>query len=268
MRLILAAITMACLAVSAGAADPLSAFVRSQDLETLRAGTAIKIGVARGGKLQLVPSISSAGAISDSVKALNPSVGAELLQILPGNGQVLDSPSGMLTLYNLLHGVSTMKGITYYSVTRGKEMPLFLQSYVIPSPDRAASPQPDPVFTEIPAEHDLFTLQEDTSFGKNTYFEHVTALPDHLYMRTENLTTISYLLLPIVTPHNLVSHVVVVPAGKDVLFYGVSCLKSGLPLGDLNSRTQSMENRLVALSGWLARRLQVMTTAAVVSGGG
>jgi hypothetical protein len=268
MRFVLAAITMACLAVSAGAADRLSAFVGSQDLDRLREGDVLKTGIVRGRRLQFLPSVSSAAGIADSVTAMKPSVGAELLQIIPGGGSELDSPAGMLALYNALHAVSTMKGITYYSVTRGKEMPLFLQSYVIPSPDRTASPLPDPVFSEIPPAHDLFTLQEDTSFGRNTYAEHVAALPDHLYMETENLTTISYLLLPIVTPHNLVSHVLVVPAGKDVLFYGVSCLKSGLPLGDLNSRTQSMQNRLSALAGWLGKRLQATTTAAAFTSGG
>lgn len=266
MRFILVAITMVLLAESAAAADPLSAFVSSQDLQTLRAGNVLAAGLPRGEAPKLVPLVSSAAGISAEVKALNANVGAELLQIIPGDGPALDSPPGMLTLYNVLHAVSTMKGVTYYSVTRGREMVLFLQSYVIPSPDPAGSPQPDPVFSELPREHDLFTLQEDTSFGRNTYAEHVAALPDHLYLKSENLTTITFLFLPIVTPHNLVSYVVLVPAGKDVLFYGVSCLRSGVPLGDMKSRTQSLENRLVALAGWLKKRVAAIP-ASLTPGG-
>jgi hypothetical protein len=266
MRFILVAITMVSLAVSAAAADPLSAFVGIQNLQSLRAGTVLAAGLPRGGSPKLIPSVSSAAAISSEVKQMNPNVGAELLQIIPGDGPPLDSPAGMLALYNVLHAVSTMKGVTYYSVTRRKEMVLFLQSYVIPSPAQSNSPQPDPVFNELPPEHELFTLQEDTSFGRNTYAEHVAALPDHLYLKSENLSTITFLLMPVVTPHNLVSHVVLVPAGKDVLFYGVSCLRSGIPMGDVNSRTQSMENRLIALAGWLKKRMAGITAASMAGG--
>jgi len=264
----MAALAALSSAVPAAGLDRLSAFVGSQDLADLRSGAVLKSGVTGGGPLHLVPAVSSAAGIAADVKALDPSVAAELLQIVPGGGAQLDSPSGMLLLYNALHAVSTMKGITYYSVTRRKQMPLFLQSYVIAAPDQAGSPEPDPVFDELPRENDLFTLQEDSSFGRNTYAEHVAALPDHLYLRTENISTITYLLVPLVTPHNFVSHVVVVPVGKDVLFYGISCLKSGLPMGDMNSRTQSMENRLTALAGWLGSRLQTMTKASGVTAGG
>ena len=265
MRIVRVAITAALAAlaalatvVSAAAADRLSVFVGSQDADGLRRGDVLTAPVVHGNPLRLVPEVSSAAAISADVKSMDPSVGAELLQVIRGGGPQLDSPAGLLLLYNTVHAVSTMKGITYYSVTRGKQMPLFLQSYVIPTPDRAGAPQPDPVFEMVPPEDDLYTLQEDTSFGRNTYAEHVAARADHLYLKTENLTTISYLLLPIVTPRNFVSHIVVVPMGRDVLFYGVSCLKSGLPLGDLKSRTQSMENRLAAVAGWLSKRMQGM----------
>ena len=213
MRFCLVAIQMMFLALSVAAADPLSDYVGSRDLQSLRTGAVLKAGLARSGSLQLIPMVTSAAAISADVKALNPSVGAELLQIIPGDGPALDSPAGMLALYNALHAVSTMKGVTYYSVTRGKELVLFLQSYVIPSPDKSSSPLPDPVFSGLPTEHDLFTLQEDTSFGRNTYAEHVAVFPDHLYLKSENLSTITFLFIPIVTPHNLVSHVVVVPGG-------------------------------------------------------
>jgi len=262
MRFCLVAISMMFLALHAGADDPLSAYVGSEDLQSLRGGAVLKAGLVHGANLKLVPSVASAASISADVKGLDPSVGAELLQIIPGDGPALDSPAGMLSLYNALHAVSTMKGVTYYSVTRRKEMVLFVQSYVIPSPDKPASPLPDPVYIELQRDHDLFTLQEDTSFGRNTYAEHVSVLPDHLYLKSENLTAITFLLVPIVSPHDLVSHVVLVPAGKDLLFYGVSCLRSGFPLGDMNSRTQSLENRLVALAGWLKTRMAAITASA------
>jgi hypothetical protein len=166
----------------------------------------------------------------------------------------MDSPSGMLGLYNALHAVSTMKGVTYWSVTRGKPQVLFLQSYVIGAPKKPDR-VPDPVFTEVPPDQEIFTFQEDNSFGKNIYSEQFTAFADHLLVKTENLTAIMFLFVTIIQPHGLVSQVVVVPLEKDVLFYGLACIRTGMPLGDKESRVQSLENRLVALADWLSSRL-------------
>ncbi len=147
-----------------------------------------------------------------------------------------------------------MKGITYYSVTRGRQMVLFLQSYAISAPFRSAQ-VPDPVFRDIPREDDLFTFQEDSSFGKNTYREHFAFRDDHLVVKMENLTTISFMLVPIIRPHNLVSQVILVPAGKDLLFYGVAYLRTGMPIGDHRGKEESLKNRLIAMASWLRSRL-------------
>jgi hypothetical protein len=254
MRIAAVAIQMLLLALPLHAADPLAAFVGSAALQSLRAGTTLKASLPDNGTLTLTPDITSRGSISEDVKKLRPSVGAELLQIIRGPGVELDSPGGQLLLYNQMHEASTMKGVTYWSVTRGREMVLFLDSSAISAPpqwNRVA----DPSFTEIPKSHEMFTFQEDSSFGKNTYAERFEAQPDHLLVTTENLSTITLLLVPIIAPHSLVSKVVLVPAGPDVLFYGLAYVRTGFPLGDKSSRVQSMENRLSALAGWLAKRL-------------
>ena len=75
----------------------------------------------------------------------------------------------------------------------------------------------------------------------------------------ENLSTIRLLFIPFIQPQGLVSQVVLVPVGTDVLFYGVACIRTGMPLGDKSSRVQSMENRLTALAGWLEKRLSAGT---------
>jgi hypothetical protein len=262
MRLGLVAIQMLLLVVVLHAQDPLSAFVAGPVLEHLRSTASLKAALPENGNPALIPAVSSAAAIAADVNRLGPTVGAELLQIIPGPGPSMDTPAGLLALYNALHAVSTMKGVTYWSVTRGREMVLFLQSYVIASPEKPDR-VPDLLFDEIPGEHDLFTFQEDSSFGKNTYEEHFSARTDHLLVKTENLSTIAFLLIPIIQPHGLVSQVVAVPAGKDVLFYGLAYMRSGFPIGDKSSRVQSLENRLAALGSWLAKRISLIDAAAV-----
>ena len=254
MRIAAVAIQMLLLALPLRADDPLAAYVGAASLQDLRAGTTITAALAKDGTPSLLPAVSSHDAIARDVKDLAPSVGAEILRLIPGPGAAMDSADGKLLLYNAMHAVSTLKGVTYWSVTRGKEMVLFLDSSVISSP-ATRERVPDPLFTEIPGTHDLFTFQEDSSFGKNTYAEHFAAQTDHLLVKTENLSTITFLFIPIIQPHGLVSQVVLIPAGTDVLFYGLAYIRTGFPLGDAASRVQSLENRLTALAGWLKKRL-------------
>ena len=261
MRLGAVAIQMLFLAVALHAQDPLAALVEGDALQKLRAGTALKSGLPQAGTPSLLPAVSSRDMISAEVRQLAPTMGAELLQIIRGPGTEMDSPAGLLGLYNALHSVSTMQGVTYWSVTRGKRQVLFPQSYVISGPSKTDR-LPDPVFTEVPAVQEIFTFQEDNSFGKNIYSERFTAKSDHFLVKTENLSPITFLLVPIIPPHGLVSLVVVVPSGQDILFDGRACIRTGMPLGDRESRVQSLENRLVALAEWLSSRLAAQTTAA------
>jgi hypothetical protein len=254
MRIAVVAIQMLLLALPLHAVDPLAAFVGSDALRDLRGGTSIKASLRPDETLSLAPDVSSRDVIAGEVKALGPTVGAELLKIIPGPGIAMDAPAGQLLIFNAMQAISTMKGMTYWSVTKGKEQVLFLQSYAISSAEKPVK-VPDPFFTEIPEEHDLFTFQEDNNFGKNIYLERFRARGDHLYMKMENLSTITFLLIPIIQPQGLVSQVVLVPAGTDVLFYGLAYLRTGMPIGDRTSRVESLENRLTALAGWLARRL-------------
>lgn len=254
MRLVLLAIQMLILLVPAGAEDPLLRYVAPDALEKLRAGKTLSSSIAPDGGLSLAPSVASRDEIAAVVKGRKPSLGVEVMRVVSNLPQPMDTPEGWLVLYNSLHAVSTMKGIPYYSVTRKTTHPLFSQSYAV-DPASKKDRIDDPVFDEIPASDVLFTLQEDGSFGKNTYEESFTRRDDHLIVTIENLTTISFLFLPVIQPRNLVSDVILIPSGTDVVFYGVSCLSTSFPLGDKHSREESLSNRLVAIGNWLTARL-------------
>jgi|SRR5208283_821765 len=254
MRFILLAILMALVGLPAGADDLLARYVDPDSVQKLRAGSSVSASVSPDGVLRLVPSVTTQASIAADVSALHPTVGVEMLRLIPDMAEQMDSPEGWLRIYNALHAVSSMRGITYYSVTRGKMQVLFSKSYAISSPT-ARTQIEDPVFTQIPDDDTLYTWQEDNSFGGVPYQESFQYRTDHLVAKIENLSTISLFILPLVTPHNLVSHVVVIPVDKDLLFYGVACLRTSMPIGDRHSREESLENRLIAMADWLKGRL-------------
>ncbi|MGA2975596.1 MAG: DUF6675 family protein [Spirochaetia bacterium] len=259
MRFVPLAIQMLILAIPLAAADPFSSLLPAESLHTLRGGGSASSNIPVDGSLSLLPSVASRAKIAQEVKTFRPTLGVELLQILGGLAQPADTPAGWLATYNALQSASSLRGITYWSKTRNKAQVLFLQSYVISSvshPARIA----DPVFNTIPAEDDLFTFQEDNSFGRNTFQTHLSFHGDHLVVKMENLSTIFMMLLPVVKPRNFVSQVVLVPAGKDILFYGTSYLRTAMPIGDWRSRDESLKNRLIAMAEWLKTRLSAAHT--------
>ncbi len=254
MRLVLLAIQMLILLFPLSAEDPLSRYFPEEALGKLRAGKVLSSSVQADYALSLVPAITTGDSIAAEVKSRRPSIGVEMSSIISGLPQLMDTKEGWLLLYNSLHAVSTMKGIPYYSVTRGKTQVLFTDAYVIDSADKK-NRVADPVFSEIPPEDAVFTFQEDGTFGKNVYEESFLFKEDHLLVKIDNLTTISFLFLPLIQPRNLVSQVALIPSGNDVVFYGVSYLTTAFPLGDRTSREDSLKNRLTAMEHWLKTRL-------------
>jgi hypothetical protein len=252
MRIVVLAIQMIILTLPAWAEDPATRYVPAQPLQSLRDGQRLTALVATDGRLSLMPTVSSRDAIAVKVAAARPTVGVEMLGMIPGHD--MSTPAGWLQLYNVLHAVSSMKGMLYYSVTKNAKEVLFNQSYAIKG-IKQATRIPDPVFSTIPAEDSLSTLQEDSSFGRNLYDERYSYRGDHMLLTIENLTSVSFLFVPIIQPGNLVNIFVIVPVGKELFFYGVCYLKTGMPLGDRVSREASLRNRLYAMADWLHAQL-------------
>ena len=254
MRFVLLSIQMLLLSVPLWAADPLSGYLDAVSLQKLRAGASLTESIPTDGTLSLLPPAARGDGIAVNVKEVRPTMGVEMLRIIRGSIGPLDTPAGQLAIYNALHAVSTMQGITYYSVTHGKVQMLFTQSYAV-SDARGLQRIADPLFTEIPAEDVLFTFQEDSSFGKNSYQQIFWPRPGHLEVKTENLSVISFLGVPVVRPRNLVIHAALIPVGGELLFYGCTYIHTTLPVGDRRSRDESLRNRLTAITDWLQSRL-------------
>jgi Family of unknown function (DUF6675) len=254
MRLVLLAIQMLLLLVPLGAEDLFSRYFSEASLRALRGGRTLEASLPPDFALTLIPAIASRETVAAEVRDRRPSIGVEMTRIIGGLPQRMDTKDGWLLLYNCLHAVSTMKGIQYYSVTRGGNHVLFTESYVVDSA-QSRNRVDDPVATQVPPEDSIFTFQEDGTFGKNIYQENYRYENDQLLVKIENITTINFLFLPIIQPRDLVSQVALIPSGNEVAFYGVSYLTTGFPLGDRHSREESLKNRLVAMADWLKARL-------------
>lgn len=101
-----------------------------------------------------------------------------------------------LWIINILHSVSSMKGIQYYSKTPKKLRILFHKSQIIQYP--SLNPLHDPVIKHLQLTYSFYTLQEDKTFGKITYQFSIFQLPEFILLKTENFNKIKYAMMPVV----------------------------------------------------------------------
>lgn len=254
IRIVLCALCVLCAAFPATAQSALDALVPVDARQAMASGEPIVRPLQAGGSLSLVPAVASGPGLVEEVRAARPTVGAEVLLLLRGMAGELDTPEGWLRVYNSLHAVSTLKGITYWSASRKQDRVLFTESFAIPSP-RELTRVADPVFSEIPAEDILHTFQQDQSYGKNTYTHRFSRAEGHLVVRISNTSTVTVAFIPLMQPGGFVSCCILVPSGRDLLFYGVSYIRTSMPIGDRQARQQSLANRLIAMANWIRTRL-------------
>jgi hypothetical protein len=207
-----------------------------------------------GEPLHFIPRAVTSDVLRAEASAFHPTIGAEVLRFFPMSGGGLKTPAGMLSLCNTLASVSTMKGITYWSVTRNKRWPLFTESYAIESPDNPRRIA-DPFFSSIESQYSIYSFQEDSSFGRNIYRSSFTFVSDQIRTRTENLTPITYILIPIIPVRGLVVDTLIMPTEGGLLFYSVSLLRATIAIGNQSGRADSLVNRMMAMSDWLKGRL-------------
>jgi hypothetical protein len=259
MRLALLAIRATLFLLPAAlVADP-GSLVSPEVLPLLAGNVPLVRSLGQGAALTMMPRVSSAAVIAAEVRAAAPTVGVEVLRIFrgvpsPAGARRWDSPEGLLRLYNALHATSTMKGITYWSASRKERRVLFTESFPIASAGKIAA-IPDPVFTSIPARDEMQSFQQDQSYGKNTYRQQFDFEGNHLVVRVLNTSTISVALVPVIRPGGLVTLSILVPEGSDILYYGVSWIRTSFPLGDMEKRRDSLANRLIAMGDWLQVQL-------------
>ena len=257
LRTLAIAPLLAVCALCAEGQDLPAPFLESSTLELLQSQGELRSSLGDGAVPRLAPRIPRRAQIVDQVRLLDPTVGVEVLAIYPGSGVPRDTPEALLELYNLMHAVSRMKGLEYYSASRKRMRTLFSQSYVIDEPS-SRKPVPDRIFTgEIPTEEQTYIFQEDLTFGGNAYSADYFRDGQVLSLRTNNLTPMRYLGIPLVRERESLTWICLIPFGDGILFYGLACARSGRFLGleKSTAREESFYHRLKALYRWYTEAL-------------
>ncbi|MDA3949720.1 MAG: hypothetical protein PF508_10905 [Spirochaeta sp.] len=190
--------------------------------------------------------------IRTELRELDPKVGIEISIPIAVTDEVF-TESGMLQLYNILRRVSTMEGLEYYSASRDEMRTFYHESYAIDDPDSQRR-IPDPTVSSIPSRDTIHVFQQDGSFGKNVQRIEYRADGPEILLSMVNTTTMVYKIVPLVTPGNLRTFLVVRPVPEDgvVTFYGNLGVRVPGLFGMKDRARDSFYNRIVALHDWFA----------------
>jgi hypothetical protein len=203
----------------------------------------------------LLPDRTLAEAVAREMRPLEPSVLVEALFLVPVDPAVLRREGFDLTVYNLFRSISTMKGIEYYSASRGRMRVMFHDAYVVKNPESRKA-LPDPLVRAVPPESFIHAYQHDSSFGRNTYEVRYTFLDSVFRVSMKNLTVMHYGILPVVQPENLRLELVVIPGVDHLLFYGCIGVRTYSLFGFEKKVHDSFYNRIKALYGWFSGEFQ------------
>jgi hypothetical protein len=149
--------------------------------------------------------------------------------------------------------LSTLKGVIYFSPSRRKNRIFYVTSAIINNPEDA-KPVPDPTYDTPPAELTLYADQKDRSFGDNIYKYTYYAQKDALIFTQENLTTMTYGIIPAVGKRKLRSIVTVIDAGDSLVVYICSMVKAPTFPGLTRRAAASFAARAKAVLNWFIIR--------------
>jgi hypothetical protein len=107
----------------------------------------------------------------------------------------------------------------------------------------------------LPASLTLYVRQNDLTFGDNVYRYYFVVTQDAVIFTQENVTAMSYGMIPVIGRGNLRSVLAIIDCGDAVLIYAVSMARASSIPGMGGRINNSFTNRAEAILKWLTGRL-------------
>lgn len=221
--------------------------------ELLAKGQVVKSADASGSP-SLAPRHPASGEMARLVSGEKPNLLVEALYLYP-RPRPLDPAAELRELYGTILATSSLEGIQYWSVSRGRYRTFYTESYRIDAPDsKRRIPDASAPTGRLPSSGFYYAFQRDTTFGPNVYRCDYRVYPEAVYLESTNLTSLNYLSIPILPENKLRIRLLVVQADEAILFYVVNSAQTP-SVSIVHDRVrESISNRTEALFKWFALR--------------
>lgn len=150
--------------------------------------------------------------------------------------------------------IESLTGLEYYSESSKRMKLLYLDSqFLEKKPGNWVKSEAEPAFSAS-----ALVLQEDTSFGKNTYRYEWLANEDMCAFSSINETPLSYGIVKAAPKEGLLNVVVIIPVDDTVYLYAYTAIKTNafLPSFMVERVKKSLVNRIDALKIWFEKQLE------------
>jgi hypothetical protein len=197
-------------------------------------------------------------SVAGLINTINPNILVEALFLYdkPANKKT-DSAAWdekqRIIVFNQLTAIGTLTGIQYYSSSRGGMRTFYEYSSVMDPETKKLLP--DPVFTQLPAALTLYARQKDLTFGDNIYRYDYVNNESAVFFTQENITPISYGIVPVIGKGSLRSVMAVIDCGDSILIYAASMAKAASVSGLSDRISASFSNRAMAVIRWFSERI-------------
>ena len=148
--------------------------------------------------------------------------------------------------FEIITDIEGLSGITYYSISDKKEKVLFTGARILTGQITGN------VSNNIPAEHTITAVIEDTTFGINKYIIEYKFSDNHIVMKMSNLEKLKLGFIPVSGKNELVFHIAVIPAESGMFVYCSGICKTINAPFIRNRIRDSIYNRVTALYYWFS----------------
>lgn len=210
--------------------------------------------------------LSSAG----TEEAANPSaLRIEALVLLPWAPQIAAAPLSSQEIHarllRILTSIQTMEGIEYWSASRQRMRTLYEKAYFVDPDSRTVRIDPPALPRQLPPVYSrlFYAFMKDLTFGGNVMKYSVELGESSLSVRSENASSMKYMLLPLVGPGGMKSDMVMLPCRDGLL--GFFAMELAAPQMVAERVFESAGNKLLGVLGWFVREAEkAQLTAPVV----
>lgn len=196
----------------------------------------------------VVSRLPGMGALEKDLKKVNPTIGVEASFIIETDKEITDQE-----FMHMLSEISTMKGVKYFSASRGEVRVLFEESHRVARKDNQ-NKLADAEFTGEPLSITIY--QQDPSFGGNYYSLDYTKSGNGYRMSMQNLNQMYYAVLPVVGEKSLAMEMYIEKHEGYIFFYGNCAVNAFTPFGMAGQVQASFYNRIKAISDWFSAKVK------------
>jgi hypothetical protein len=197
------------------------------------------------GGLNILPRTSGNPEIASLITGKKPSFIVESLRVISGK------QAGLLSIYNALGKIHSLKGKVYHSFTRDKDIPLFEDATRIESPKRMNAVNDPPPAAVVPVSETFYARLKDVNFGNCYYKIALSSNNRSILCDLGNFKTIYYGFFPVMKETNITVIFYVEPVAEGLLVYSVSSAEvSDFVAGKIDIPS-ALRKRLDVIIGWM-----------------